>query len=396
MTTKNHMSENDVFIIGVGRTPVGEHWDRSLRELAFEAMTAAREETGAMRPEAVYVANMLAPALSRQSHLGALLADFAGMRGVEAVAIEAAGASGGMALRQAYLALASGMVKTALVVGVEKTTDSVTAEVEAALVTSSDADYESILGVTQTSLAAMIMRRYAYEFDIPAHAFAGFSITAHANGALNPNAMFRRPIKLETYERAAILSDPINMFDAAPVADGAAAIFLARGDVLPLSLPFPPVRIEASAAAISALAVHDRPNPVSFTAAEDASKAVLSQAGINIDELDFFELHDRYSIFAALSLEAAGFAAPGEGWKLADSGAIALNGQIPICTFGGSKARGDTGGATGVYQGVEAALQLQGRAGEIQVANARIGMIQSLGGTGATAASHIFSTVESL
>ncbi|MCK5052887.1 MAG: thiolase domain-containing protein [Anaerolineales bacterium] len=396
MSKNNNKSTNDIFIIGVGMTPVGEHWDRSLRELALEAMTAARDETGAMRPEAVYVANMLAPALSRQSHLGALLADFSGMRGIEAVAIEAAGASGGMALRQAYLALASGMVNTALVVGVEKITERVTAEVEAALISSSDADYESIHGVTQTALAAMLMRRYIYEYNVPEHAFAGFSITAHANGAKNPKAMFRRPIKLETYKRAAMVSDPINMFDAAPIADGAAAIFLARGDVLPSNLPFPPVRIEASAAAISAVAVHDRPNPLSFSAAENSARVVLDRAEINIDQIDFFEVHDRFSIFAALSLEAAGFAAPGEGWKLAESGAIALDGQIPICTYGGSKARGDTGGATGVYQAVEAALQLQGRAGEIQVAEARLGLIQSLGGTGSTATSHILSAVETL
>ncbi|MGB2894953.1 MAG: beta-ketoacyl synthase N-terminal-like domain-containing protein [Anaerolineales bacterium] len=396
MMSKNNKSTNDIYIIGVGMTPVGEHWDRSLRELALEAMTAARDEIGAMRPEAVYVANMLAPVLSRQSHLGALLADFSGMRGIEAVAIEAAGASGGMALRQAYLALASGMVNTALVVGVEKITERVTAEVEAALISSSDADYESIHGVTQTALAAMLMQRYIFEYNVPEHAFAGFSITAHANGAKNPNAMFRQPIKIETYKRAAMVSDPINMFDAAPIADGAAAIFLARGDVLPSNLPFPPVRIEASAAATSAVAVHDRPNPLSFSAAENAARVVLDRAEINIDQIDFFEVHDRFSIFAALSLEAAGFAAPGEGWKLAESGAIALDGQIPICTFGGSKARGDTGGATGVYQAVEAALQLQGRAGEIQVAEARLGLIQSLGGTGSTAATHILSAVETL
>jgi len=396
MATKINKIMNDVFIIGVGMTPVGEHWDRSLRELALEAMTAARDEAGAMHPEAVYVANMLAPALSRQSHLGALLADFSGMRGIEAVAIEAAGASGGMALRQAYLALASGMVNTALIVGVEKITERVTAEVEAALISSSDADYESIHGLTQTALAAMVMQRYAFEYNVPEYAFAGFSINAHANGAKNPNAMFKRPINLETYQRAAILSDPINMFDAAPLADGAAAIFLARGDVLPSNLPFPPVRINASAAAISTVAVHDRPNPIFFSAAENAVKVALDRADINIEQINFFEVHDRYTIFSALSLEAAGFAAPGEGWKLAESGAIALDGQIPICTFGGSKARGDTGGATGVYQAAEAALQLQGRAGEIQVADARTGLIQSIGGTGATVATHILSTVETL
>jgi acetyl-CoA C-acetyltransferase len=385
-----------IYIIGTGMTPAGEHWERSLRELALEAIAMARAEAGEMSPQAIYVANMLAPALSRQSHLGSLVADFAGLRGIEAVAIDAAGASGGMALRQAYLALASGQVQVAMAVGVEKTTERVTAEVEAALQTTSDAAYEGVHGVTQTSLAAMIMRRYAHEFNLPDHALAGFSINAHANAVGNPVAMFRRAISPETYARAAMLSEPLNMFDAAPLADGAAAVVLARGDVLPEQLLFPKVKISGSSAAISSISIHDRKDPLTFDAAVESTRLAYQQATTGPEAIDFFELHDRYSIFAPLSLEAAGFADRGEGWKLAQDGVISLSGDLPVCTYGGCKARGEVGGATGLYQAVEAVRQLQGRAEGNQVEDAKTGMIQAIGGTAATVVTHILQSADTL
>jgi acetyl-CoA C-acetyltransferase len=396
MSSQNNNPAENIYIVGTGMTPAGEHWELSLRELALEAIAMARAEAGELRPQSVYVANMLAPALSRQSHLGSLVADFSGLLGIEAVAVEAAGASGGMALRQAYLALASGQVSVAVAVGVEKTSERVTAEVEAALQTMTDADYEGVHGVTETALAAMLMRRYAYEFDLPEHALAGFVINAHANGASNPRAMFRRAIKPESYDRAAMISEPLNMFDAAPMADGAAAIVLARGDVLPEQLFFPKVRIIGSSASISAISVHDRTDPLTFDAAVESTRRAYDQAKIGPKEVDFFELHDRYSIFAPLALEASGFAERGEGWRLAQNGAIALDGDIPITTFGGSKARGDVGGATGLYQAVEAVYQLQRRAEANQVQSASTGMIQAIGGTGATVVTHLLQAPDML
>jgi acetyl-CoA C-acetyltransferase len=396
MMSQSEKHSNPIYIIGTGMTRAGEHWERSLRELALEAIAMARSEAGEIRPQAIYVANMLAPALSRQSHLGALVADFAGLRGIEAVAVEAAGASGGMALRQAYLALASGQVQVAVAVGVEKTTERVSAEVEAALQTTSDADYEGVHGVTETALAAMLMRRYAHENELPEDALAGFPITAHANAVGNPFAMFQRAIKPEAYAKAAKVSDPLNMFDAAPLADGAAAVVLARGDVLPGELLFPRVKLIASSAAISSLSVHDRSDPLTLDAAVESAARAYQQAEIGSSEIDFFELHDRYSIFAALALEAAGFAERGDGWKLAQDGAIDREGSIPICTYGGSKARGELGGATGLYQAVEATRQLQGRAEECQVKDAKIGMIQSIGGTAATVVTHVLQAADTL
>jgi len=378
-----------VVIAGVGMMPVGEHWELSLRHLALEAMSAAQADAGGLRPQALYVANMLAPVLSGQSHLGTLLADFAGMRGVEASTIEASGASGGVAVRHATLALASGAIDAALILGIEKVTDKSSDQLQAALATGTDSEYEAVHGVTPSAQAALLMQRYLYEHGAPGDSLAGFSLTAHQNAVTNPNAMFRKAIKPEQYARAPVVSEPLNTFDVAPLADGAAALILARASALPNGSDRPQVGIVGSATSTSALAVHDRPDPLILTAAAQSVREALMQADLSPDDIQLFELHDSFSIFGALSLEAAGFAERGAGWKLAQNGDISLTGEIPISTFGGSKARGDPGAATGIYQLAEATLQLQNRANENQVPDAVIAMTQCLGGSGATASTHI-------
>jgi acetyl-CoA C-acetyltransferase len=385
------MNDN-IVIAGIGQTAVGEHWQYSLRELAHFALEAAIKDAGGLRPQALFVGNMLAPNLSKQAHLGALIADFSGLRfdyaqhsaGIEAVSIEAAGASGGAALRQGYLAVKSGMVDVALVVGVEKFTDTVDAGVEDALATATDSDFEAVQGLTPASQAALLMRRYLHEYDLPADALAGFPVTAHANAVSNPNAMFRRAISAETYARAGMVAAPLNMFDAAPPADGAAALLLTRAELLPAAERTRHVRVLGSAAASDMLTLHDRRDLLSFDAARRATETALKRAAVARDQVGFFEYHDAYSIYAALSLEAAGFAERGKGWQLAGEGEIALGGKIPCATMGGLKARGYPGGATGVYQAVEAVLRLKSTRETGQVA-----LIQSLGGAASTAVTHV-------
>jgi acetyl-CoA C-acetyltransferase len=386
--------KTDVIIAGIGQRAVGEHWDISLRELAFKAIEAAIIDSGGLRPQALFVGNMLAPNLSRQAHLGVLLADFAGLNGIEAVAVEAAGASGGAALRQGYLAVKSGFVDVALVVGVEKFTDAIGSGVEAALATASDSDFESVQGLTPTAQAALLTRRYMHEFNVPADGLAGFALTAHANGAGNKNAMFQKAIKLESYQKAEMVSEPLNMFDIAPNADGAAALVLTRGELLPTGYAHNLARIAGSAAACDRLALHDRSDPLWFEAVQLSAGKAIKQVGITLDQISLFEYADAYSIYAALSLEAVGFARRGMGWIFAQEGGIALSGRIPCATMGGLKARGNPGGATGVYQAVEAATQLRGQAGANQVAGARYALIQSLGGPAATAVAHILERME--
>lgn len=384
----------DVVIAGIGQTEVGEHWDIGLRDLAYAAIHDAIADSGGLKPQSLFVGNMLAPNLSRQAHVGALLADYSGLLGIEAVTVEAAGASGGAALRQGYLAVASGMVDVALVVGVEKFTDKVGASVDEALATQSDSDYEAIQGMTPAAQAALLMKRYMHEYEVPADGLAGFALTAHINGVANKNAMFRKAIKPEVYAKAEMVSDPLNMFDMAPNADGAAALVLTRRELLPTSFKNPLVKVAGSGSSSDTLALHDRKDMLFFDTAQLSAGRAMKQVGLTLDGIDFFEYHDAFSIYAALQLEAVGFAIKGNGWKLAGDGSIGLKGKIPCATMGGMKARGFPGGAAGVYQAVEAAMQLRGQAGANQIADARFGLIQSLGGPASTSVSHILQRLD--
>ncbi len=380
---------DQVSIIGVGQTAVGEHWEISLRHLALQAMQAALENAGLESVDAIVVGNALGGLLSNQNHLGALVADFAGMRGTEAVRVEGADASGGVALRQGYLMVASGMAQTVMVLGVEKVTDVVGSTRTSALTAFLDAEYEAAQGATPVGLMALLMRRYMHEYGVQLADFANFSVNAHANGGKNANAMYRNSIRADRFASAPVVADPVNLFDVAPEADGAAAVILTRADHAADMVP-QPVRIRASAVASDALAVHDRPDPLFLSAANLSAGRAFEQAGLTPSDVDLFELHDSSTVMVALSLEACGFATRGEGWKVAVENKIGLAGQLPLSTFGGLKSRGNPLGATGVYQAVEATLQLRGEAGDNQVADAQIAMIQNLGGVGATAVTHLF------
>jgi acetyl-CoA C-acetyltransferase len=382
-----------VSIIGIGQTEVKEHWNTSIRHLAWYAIEAALDDAHVNKVDALYVGNMLAGHLSNQNHLGALVADFAGMRGIEAVTVEAAEASGAAALRQAVLAVKSGLVETVLVVGVEKMTDQTGAPVTAALATGLDADYEAIHGLTPTGMGALIMRRYMHEYSVEVADFAGFSVNAHSNGANNPLAMFRNPLKPERFATAPQAATPVSLFDAAPTGDGSAAIIVTSRERALDMVPHP-VHIVGSALATDTLALHDRKNMLWLRAAEQSAQRAMAAAGVSTADIDLFECHDSFTVMAALSLEAAGFAEPGQGWMLARDGDIGRDGRIPISTFGGLKARGNPGGATGIYQIIEVTRQVRGQAGDCQIPDARIGMAQNLGSSGATAVTHILRVDE--
>jgi acetyl-CoA C-acetyltransferase len=240
----------------------------------------------------------------------------------------------------------------------------------------------------------MLMKRYMHENDVPADGFAGFALTAHANGVANPNAMFRKAIKPQTYAKAEMVSDPLNMFDMAPNADGAAALVLTRRELLPSEFPNPLVKIAGSASSADTLALHDRKDMLFFDTAHFSAGKAMKQANVILENIDLFEYHDVFSIYAALQLEAVGFAIKGKGWKLAAENEIGLKGKIPCATMGGMKARGFAGGAAGVYQAVDAVTQLRGQAEANQVADAKTALIQSLGGPASTAISHILQKLD--
>lgn len=383
----------DVAIVGVGQTKVGEHWDVSLRHLALESLQAAMTDAGLARADALYVGNMLSGELTGQEHLGALVADFAGLRGIEAFKVEAACGSGAAALRMGYMAVASGLANIVIVVGVEKMTDTLGPDVTTALAMASDGDYEASQGVSFVAINALLMRRYMYEYDYNHQDFAPFAVNSHRNGMNNPYAMFRFPVEAERFAKASMICDPINLLDSSPICDGAAAVVLAPADAAS-AFSAAPVRIIASAVGTDTLAVHDRRDPLVLDGAALSTHRAYEQAGIGPQDVDLFELHDAFSIMATLSLEAAGFADKGQGLRLALEDEIGIEGRVPISTMGGLKARGHPVGATGVYQIVEVVQQLRGLAGANQMPNARIGMAQNIGGSGATVITHILERME--
>lgn len=376
----------EVAILGVGQTPVREHWDISLRALAVEAGRAALADADVDRVDAVYVSNMNSDRLVGQRHLGPLVADYLGQRGVEAVKLEAACGSAGSAMRQGIMAIASGRMERVLVIGAEKLTEMPHGETTAALATAADADFEIDQGITFVGLNALIMRRYMHVYGYDHRDFAPFAMTAHANAARNPNALHRYAIDQREYDRGREVAAPITLYDASPIGDGAAAMLLVAAEGAPGA-----VRVAASASATDTVSVHDREDILWLKAAELSANRAFDQAGMGPEDIDLFELHDAFSIMAALSLEACGFAERGRGVRLGLDGDIAPGGRIPISTMGGLKARGHPVGATGLYQLVEATLQLRGQAGALQVPGARVAMTQNIGGSGATIVTHILT-----
>ncbi len=380
----------EVAILGIGQIKIDEHWEKSLREIGGEAAFAAMQDAGMEKVDSLYVGNMLSPIVSGQNQLGTFFADWIGLWKQEAVKIEAACGSGAAAFRSALMAVASGDSESALVVGVEKMTDKAGRDVTASLATAADADYEVEQGVSFVGINALVMRRYMHEFGWKHEDFAPFSINAHANALHNPYARLHEKLTAERFEKSSTISTPINLMDASPTGDGAAAVIIVPAEKVKRQ---PKIVVSASAAATDTIAVHSRKDPMFLKAAYESSKRAYEMAGVTPDDIDVFELHDAFSIMAALSLEASGFAERGQGVRLGLDNEISPQGRVPVCTRGGLKARGHPVGATGVYQIVEVVQQLRGECDKTQVAGAKVGMAQNIGGSGATVFTHILKTV---
>jgi acetyl-CoA C-acetyltransferase len=268
-------------------------------------------------------------------------------------------------------------------------TDKAGRDVTSALATASDADYELEQGISFVGINALVMRRYMHEFGWKHEEFAPFSINAHANAMHNPFARLHQTINVKQFENSSMVATPINLLDASPIGDGAAAVIIVPADKVRSLKGRPRITVAGSASATDSIAVHSRRDPLFLSAAYASSKKAYEMAGVTQTDVDVFELHDAFSIMAALSLEACGFAERGKGVRLGLENEIIPRGRIPVCTRGGLKARGHPVGATGIYQIVEIAQQLRGECGETQVDGARIGMAQNIGGSGATILTHI-------
>ncbi len=375
-----------VSIVGIGQVPVQKMYAQSLRWLGATAVRQAMSAAGVDQVDALFAGNMLSDELQNQKHIAALIADEAGLYGIEALQVRAATAAGAAALRMAYLAVASGEADLAVAVGVEKMSQGAATP---ALAKALDARQEVAAGATLISKNADLMRLYTKRYGMPEDGLANFAVNAHQNALTNPHALFHKKISAKDVRQSRTIVPPIRLLDCSPICDGAAAVVLApRNEARAYTNQ--PVHILASSVATDRFRVEDRLNPLALEAARLSAQKAFRLANVNPQDISFYEVHDAFSIMACLLLEAVGFAEPGHGWRLAADKKIGLRGQIPIATMGGLKARGHPIGATAVYQTCEIVQQLTGQAGKNQVKNAEIGLLQSVGGAAATVLTHLF------
>jgi acetyl-CoA C-acetyltransferase len=345
------------------------------------------EDAGVEEVDGLFAGNMLSDELQNQKHVATLIASEAKLRGIEALQVRAATATGAAALRMAYFAVASGEARLAVAVGVEKMSEGLATP---ALAKALDAKTETAVGATLLSQNARLMQMYMDTYGISVNDFNNFSLNAHRNARTNPYALFKdKKVSDRTIRNSVVISPPLRLYDASPICDGAAAVVLTRSNEA-RAYNNNPVKILSSSVATDWFRLDDRPDPLYLFAAAKSAQEAFRKANVNRDDIDLFEVHDAFSIMACLLLEAVGFAERGEGWRMAADNRIGLKKELPLATFGGLKARGHPIGATALYQTCEIVLQLTERAGKNQVKNAEIALMQSVGGAASTVLTHIF------
>ncbi|KPK58746.1 MAG: acetyl-CoA acetyltransferase [Gemmatimonas sp. SG8_38_2] len=380
----------EVAIVGAGMTRFGELWKYSLRDMFVEAASGALQDAGADRLDSIYVGCMSGGQFVGQEHLGPLMADHLGMTGVPATHVESACASGGVALRQAFMEVASGMSDVVLAAGIEKMNDG--ADVTNVLATAADQETEVYYGVTFPGLYAMIARAHMETYGTTEEDLAWVAVKNHKQGALNEKAQFRREVTPDEVMSSSIVSEPLRLLHCSPVTDGAAAVLLCP---LEMAKEFTdaPVKIVGSGMATGSMALADREDPAFLDSVAKSGEKAYKMAGIGPRDVNVAEVHDCFTIAEICCTEALGFVEKGKGGPAAKEGFTALGGCIPVNTSGGLKSKGHPVGATGIAQTIEIFRQLRGEAGARQVENARIGLAQNMGGSGASSVVHIFEGV---
>lgn len=383
-----------VSIIGVGCTRFGERWDSSLRDLVVETGIAAIEDAGVAGEaiDALYVGNMSGGRFVEQEHIGALIADYAGLSRlhIPSTRVEAACASGGLALREAFLAVASGYADIVIAAGVEKMTDVSSGVAADALAAAADREWECFFGATFPALYAMIARLHMRRYGTTREQLAQVAVKNHHHGHMNPIAQYHTEIKVEDVVSSPLVADPLRVLDCSPITDGAAALVLAPSDIASRYCDTP-IRILASAQASDSLALHDRRDITTLDATVYAAKKAFAQARLTPEDIDVAEVHDCFTIGEILAIEDLGFFPKGEGGAATEEGRTAIGGDVAVNTSGGLKACGHPVGATGIKQAYEIVLQLRGEAGKRQVDDAEIGLTHNVGGSGGTALVHVLS-----
>ena len=371
---------DDIIIAGIGLVPVGEHWETSLRSMGAKAVRAAIADSGNIRPQGLFAGNAFASILTHQTNLAALIADESGLCGAEACSFEAAGASGGAAVRAAYLAVSSGFLDSAVALGIEKITENTGVKAAQTQDLMLNYEYETMAGMTIPSGAALLARRYLVEHGLERDILDCMSLNSYNQACANPNAFYHLRLDSEKIRKQAVTNAPLGMYDCSALADGAAALLITRRDLLPEGYAHTPVKILASANAIAPLSLHDRRNLLHYGSCAASAEKAFKRADVSPLEIDIWELWDAFSIDTILAREAIGLAPSGEGWK--------ADGRY-YSSMGGCLGRGNPLGASGAYQIAEASLQIRGEAGGCQIENVRSAFVQCIGGLGGTAVTHI-------
>jgi acetyl-CoA C-acetyltransferase len=381
----------DVYVIGAGMTNFGELWGMSIKDIFVEAAMKAIENSGVDRIDSMYVGAMSSGLFAEQEHLGAVMADYLGVNPIPATRVESACASGGVSFRQAFFEVASGASEIVLAGGVEKMTDG--ADVTDALATAADQEYEVYHGITFPGLYAMMAKAHMQQFGTTREQLASVAVKNHKNGAKNSNAQFRSEVSLEQVMNSTMVSDPLRLLDCSPVSDGAAAIIVASADVAK-SLKKKMIRVKASAQSSDTIALHSRETFTTLKSVVKAAEKAYSMANVKPTDIQFCEVHDCFTIAEIMVSEDLGFFEKGTGGEAVEKGFTALEcGKIKINTSGGLKSKGHPVGATGIAQIIELYEQLNGTAGMRQVKDARIGMAQNMGGSGASCVIHILEAL---
>jgi acetyl-CoA C-acetyltransferase len=379
----------EVAIIGMGMIKWGELWEKSLRQISAEAALAAIDDATVDQIDSMYVGCMTCGLFTGQEHLGSLLSDYLGMKNIPATRIESACASGGAAVRAAYMDVASGMHDIVLAGGVEKMTDVSGGQATYALAAAADREYEAYNGVTFPGLYALIARRHMHQYGTTREQLAHVAVKNHRHGAKNPNAQYPFDISVEDVLGSVLVADPLRILDCSPITDGAAAVILCPLERAREFTHKPIVKIVASGHATDTIALHSRKEITWLDAVNKSGLEAYKQAGLKPDDIDLAEVHDCFTIAEICVLEALGLVEKGKGGTAAESGMTALGGKVPVNTSGGLKSKGHPVGATGVAQVCEVVEQLRGDSGDRQVKGAEIGLAQNMGGTGGSSVVHI-------
>ncbi|MFB6353314.1 MAG: thiolase domain-containing protein [Halobacteriales archaeon] len=378
-------------VAGVGLTHFGVQPDRTTRDLFAEAGLAALDDAGVPDDdvESLYYGNFIGERAERQGHQGPLMAEAVGLD-APASRFENACASGGTAVRQAVNAVRGGAADVVLVGGAERMNNLDTAVATDALATAADELYEVRAGVTFPGAYALMARAYLDEHGGGREDLAHVAVKNHANAVANEYAQFQSEITVEDVLEAPMIADPVGMYDACPITDGAAAFVLvseAYADEHGLDAP---VAVTGSGHGGDSLALQDRASLSRIPAAERAAEAAYADAGVGPTDVDLAEVHDCFTIAEVMALEALGLADPGEGIGAARRGETTADGAVPVNLSGGLKAKGHPVGATGVSQVTEVTRLLRGdHPNHDAVSDATVGVTHNAGGTGASAFVHV-------